>query len=72
MFNNLFKRKNQARAIPDGFSADSIRTESSICTGETIIGFYDEVSKKLCHAEMVKNEEEIAAFYAKYGLEYRK
>ena len=68
----LFKSKQTMEKIPDGFTADSIRTESSICTGETTIGFYDESSKKLRHAEMVKNEEEIAAFYAKYGLEYHK
>ena len=67
----LFKSKQTVEKIPDGFTADSIRTESSICTGETVIGFYDESSKKLCHAEMVKNEEEIAAFYAKYGLKYK-
>ena len=60
----MFGKNKKILAIPKGFSAKSIRTESSICTGETIIGFYDEVSKKLCHAEMVKNEEEIAAFYA--------
>lgn len=67
----LFKSKQKAEKIPDGFTAESIRTESSICTGETTIGFYDEASKKLRHAEMVRSEEEIAAFYAKYGLKYK-
>ena len=68
----LFKSNKSVLKIPEGFSADCIRTESSICTGETTIGFYDEASKRLCHAELVRNEDEIAAFYAKYGLEYRK
>lgn len=67
----LFKSKHVTEKIPDGFSADSIRTESSICTGETVIGFYDESSKKLCHAELVRGDAEIDAFYAKYGLERR-
>ena len=65
----MFKKNKQTLKIPDGFSADSIKTESSICTGETTIGFYDEVARKLCYAELVRGEEEIAAFYAKYGVE---
>ena len=55
----MFGKNKKILAIP---------TESSICTGETIIGFYDETTRKLCFAELVKNKEDIAAFYEKYGL----
>ena len=50
---------------------DDVRTERSICTGETTIGFYDEAARKLRYAELVRGEDEIAAFYAKYGIEIR-
>ena len=66
----LFKSNKPPMKIPDGFLAESIRTESSICTGETIIGFDDEATKILCHAELVRSTEDIAAFYQKYGFEY--
>lgn len=55
--------------IPDGFSGDSIRVESSICTGETVIGFYNPAEKKLCCAELVRCQADIDQFYAKYGLQ---
>ncbi|MCD7958150.1 MAG: hypothetical protein LUF89_01120 [Ruminococcus sp.] len=42
--------------------------ESSICTGETIIGFYDPIKKHLYYAELVKSQADIQGFYLKYGL----
>ncbi|MFR0949152.1 hypothetical protein [Ruminococcus sp.] len=42
--------------------------ESSTCTGETVIGFYDAAEKRLCYAELVRNEADVAAFYRKYGV----
>ena len=35
----FFHKKKNVLPIPDGFAPDSIRVESSICTGETTIGF---------------------------------
>lgn len=64
----LFRRKTEKSKIPDGFSADDIKTEASICTGEKTIGFYDSDSKKLRYAELVRSDEDIAAFYRKYGI----
>ena len=61
------KRKHPL-PIPEGYSPASIRTESSTCTGERTIGFYDPADHKLHFAELVRSEEDIAAFYAKYGL----
>lgn len=65
----IFKKKSAAPlAIPDGFVAEDIKTESSICTGETTIGFYDKETNRLTYAELVKSEADINAYYAKYGL----
>ena len=64
--------KKKILPIPSGFTADSIRTESSICTGEKTIGFYDPEKKKLMYAELVRSEKDIADFYGRYGLEYKK
>ena len=55
--------------IPEGFCADDIRVEASICTGEKTIGFYDREAGRLKYAELVYTDEDIAAFYAKYGSE---
>lgn len=55
-------------AIPEGFTAEDIKLESSICTGETVIGFYDRTERRLKYAELVRSDEDIAAFYKKYGL----
>lgn len=61
------KRKHPL-PLPEGFTPDSIRLETSTCTGERTIGFFDPADRKLHCAELVRREEDIAAFYAKYGL----
>ncbi|MDO5398669.1 MAG: hypothetical protein Q4G33_12150 [bacterium] len=53
--------------IPEGFSADDIKIESSVCTGEKTIGFYDKSEKRLVYSELVINESDIDGFYEKYG-----
>lgn len=57
--------------IPAPFSAKDIRIESSICTGERTIGFYDKSSKKLLYAELVRSEQDIEDFYAEYGVKHK-
>lgn len=64
------KRKHPL-PIPEGFTPDSIRLETSTCTGERTIGFFDPADRKLHCAELVRREEDITAFYAKYGLSAR-
>ncbi len=54
--------------IPEGFTAQDIKVESSICTGEKTIGFYSKADKKLHCSELVRSERDIKVFYAKYGL----
>lgn len=66
----MFFRKKGARAIPpQGMGRADIRTESSICTGETTIGFYDPRTGKLLQAVAVRSPQEIAAYYVLYGFE---
>lgn len=54
--------------IPDGFTADDIKIESSVCTGEKTIGFYSASEKRLICAELVRSQSDIDAFYEKYGV----
>ncbi|MGN0693142.1 MAG: hypothetical protein ACI4K7_12400 [Oscillospiraceae bacterium] len=60
--------KNKVLPIPQGFSAENIRIESSICTGEKTIGFYSAADKKLHFAELVRNGSDVEGFYRKYGI----
>ena len=63
-----FHRKHQSSSqIPPGCENLQIRTRSSICTGETEIGFYDPVSRQLRYSQLVRTAEEISDFYRRYG-----
>ena len=64
----LLRKNKNNKKLPDGFTANDIKIESSICTSERTIGFYDCTSKKILYAELVKTDEDIAAFYRKYGI----
>lgn len=67
-----FKRsikKGEILPLPEGFTADDIKIESSICTGEKTIGFFSTAQNKLVFSELVQDEQDIKAFYEKYGLE---
>ena len=52
--------------VPKGCEGLEIRTESSTCTGERIIGFYEPTSKKLLCSELVRSDEDVRAFFRKY------
>lgn len=47
-----------------------IALESSICTGETVIGFRSKADGRLLNAVAVRNRADIAAFYRRYGFSY--
>lgn len=66
---SYLKSKNKILPIPGGFTAEDIKTESSICTGEKTIGFYSSADKKLHYAELVRSDADIKEFYRKYGAE---
>ena len=61
----LFHRREPRRTPPEGFGPDDIRTRSSICTGETTVGFYDPHTDKLLQ---VDGKEEFAVYMAPVGV----
>ncbi len=64
-----FRKKENQIPIPAPFTAADIKVESSICTGEKTIGFYDNQSHKLRFSELVRNESDVRDFYKRYGLD---
>ncbi len=65
---SLFKKHKAAvQPIPEPFTVQDIRVESSICTGEKTIGFYDRSAHKLRYAELVRSEQDVRDFFAQYG-----
>lgn len=68
----LFRKNKAFLPLPNEYTADDIKVESSICTGEKTIGFYDKSGNRLVYAELVKCELDIENFYKKYGIDYHK
>ncbi|MCI5910313.1 MAG: hypothetical protein PUB76_06785 [Oscillospiraceae bacterium] len=66
---SIFKRHIKPVQIPKECIGLEIQTQSSICTGERIIGFYDPKTKKLLYSELASTEKDVDAFYKKYGAE---
>ncbi|MBQ3841770.1 MAG: hypothetical protein II820_03650 [Ruminiclostridium sp.] len=65
-------KSSKVMPIPEGYTAQDIKLESSTCTGEKTIGFYDKHDRKLHYSELVRSERDIRAFYESYGIEYNK
>lgn len=61
-------KRKRTLPIPEGFSERDIRVESSVCTGEKTVGFYSAAENRLLYAELVRNADDVAAFYERYGL----
>lgn len=64
-------KRKKTLPVPEGFSENDIKIESSTCTGEKTIGFYSAAEKKLVCAELVRNADDIIAFYERYGLTFK-
>lgn len=62
------RKKHAVLPVPADCVEYEIKAESSVCTGEKTIGFYNPSTRELEHAELVRNDNDIAEFYAKYGL----
>ena len=60
--------KPRRHSVPDECRGMEVKIESSTCTGEKTIGFFNPVSRKLLYRELVRSEKDIADFYEKYGL----
>ncbi len=65
----IFRKPKTVLPMPEGYSAEDIRVESSVCTGEKTIGFYNSSEKKLVCAELIRTEADIDEFYEKYGAD---
>ncbi len=62
--------KGKILPIPPGCEGLKIAVQRSNCTGEAVVGFYDEKSRSLKYSELAADEKAIEAFYKKYGLPY--
>ena len=70
-WNRLLRRQaSPVLSPPDGMKEPDITLESSICTGETVIGFRSKTNGRLLNAVAVHNRADIAAFYRSYGFSY--
>ena len=54
-------------AIPPECADMPIETQSSICTGETLVGFRHPVTKELRYAELVMDDRDVEKYKKKYG-----
>lgn len=61
-------RKKTVRKIPDGCEGLEIKVQTSTCTGEKTIGFFDRKTGELMYKELVRTKADIDAFYESYGL----
>nr|WP_317398927.1 hypothetical protein [uncultured Gemmiger sp.] len=65
----LFKRKKEIQTPPQGMGIADIQRQSSICTGETVIGFWEPKSGRLLQSVVVRSPKDEADFYRVYGFE---
>lgn len=61
-------RKNAPRSIPKECEGMEVRVQSSTCTGEKTIGFFDRKQNRLLYTELVRTQADIDAFYERYGI----
>ncbi len=60
--------KPRRHSVPEECRGMEVKIESSTCTGEKTIGFFDPISRKLLYRELVCSEQDVTDFYEKYGL----
>lgn len=65
----LFKHKKRIQTPPQGLGPADIQKQSSICTGETVIGFLDPKSGRLLQPVVARSPKDEADFYRTYGFE---
>lgn len=64
----LFHRHRAPVPQNGAFTEKDVAVESSICTGETLIGFREKDSGRLQQAVVVRSEKDIARFYRQHHL----
>ena len=60
--------KKKAPKLPEEVAGMEIKIQTSVCTGEKTIGFYNRRTRELMYPELVRSQEDISAFYEKYGI----
>ena len=60
--------KKRCVPVPEDCKGLEIKVQSSTCTGERVIGFYDRKTHELKYSELVESDGDIKRFYEKYGL----
>ena len=61
------KKKNRAAAYDKENKLPLIR--ASICTGEQVAGFKDLVTGRFEEVMLIRNEDDLAAFKTRYGID---
>ncbi len=64
----LFHRRRAPVPQNGAFTEKDVAVESSICTGETLIGFREKDGSRLLQAVVVRSEKDIARFYRRHHL----
>ena len=64
----LFHRRRAPLPGDEKFTEKDVAVESSICTGETQIGFREKDGGRLQQAVVVRSEKDIARFYRRHHL----
>ncbi|MBR1862841.1 MAG: hypothetical protein IJ806_01965 [Ruminococcus sp.] len=65
----LFVKRPDRGKVPEECAGMEVRIQSSACTGEKTIGFFDRRTGRLMYGELVLGEEDIQRFYERYGIE---
>ncbi len=60
--------KNVGGSVPSECKGMEVKMQTSVCTGEKIIGFYNRNTRELMYSELVKSPRDIQEFYKKYGI----
>ncbi|MCC8069511.1 MAG: hypothetical protein LIO71_07165 [Ruminococcus sp.] len=68
---SIFNFKSKIATIPKECIGLDVKVESSICTGEKTIGFYDPKTKKLLYSELVTSPSDVDNFYKKYDIHHK-
>ena len=65
---SLFRKREQPR-IPCDPAAQEPAVRTSICTGETVVGFLDRRTGKFREYELARNRSDVDVFCERVGIE---
>ena len=65
----IFSKPKKHKEIPPECAGMEVKVQSSTCTGEKTIGFFNRKTGELMYIELVRSQDDIDDFYEKYGIE---